>query len=214
MRKTNNLFILGDIYSTFEGFVPEDYDSWYSTVVKESTDVNHVSQTWWYQYIQETGANLILNCSYSGTTICNTGYDAEDCSHNSFVARLNLLIGQGFFKKNLVDTCIIFGGTNDSWADSPLGKLLYKEWDSKDLYSVLPAFCYLLYQTKKELPNARVIVIINSDLKLEISEGMKSACKHYGVKFVALENINKIEGHPSIAGMKQIKETILRETRR
>ena len=154
---------------------------------------------------------MILNCSYSGTTICNTGYNAEDCSNKSFVARMNQLIEQGFFKKNLVDTCIIFGGTNDSWAGSPVGKLLYRDWNSNDLYSVLPAFCYLLYQTKNELPDARVIVIINSDLKIEISEGMKIACKYYGVQFVELENINKINEHPSVAGMKQIKEAILRE---
>lgn len=44
--------VLGDSYSTFEGFIPKGYATWYSpTAPPETTDVNKVEQTWWWQVI-------------------------------------------------------------------------------------------------------------------------------------------------------------------
>lgn len=44
--------VLGDSYSTFEGFIPKGYATWYSpTTPPETTDVNKVEQTWWWQAI-------------------------------------------------------------------------------------------------------------------------------------------------------------------
>lgn len=44
--------VLGDSYSTFKGFIPKGYATWYSpTTPQETTDVNKVEQTWWWQVI-------------------------------------------------------------------------------------------------------------------------------------------------------------------
>lgn len=44
--------VLGDSYSTFEGFIPKGYATWYSpTAPPETTDVNKVELTWWWQVI-------------------------------------------------------------------------------------------------------------------------------------------------------------------
>ena len=44
--------VLGDSYSTFEGFIPKGYATWYSpTAPPETTDVNKVEQTWWWHVI-------------------------------------------------------------------------------------------------------------------------------------------------------------------
>lgn len=44
--------VLGDSYSTFEGFIPKGYATWYSpTTPPETTDVNKVEQIWWWQVI-------------------------------------------------------------------------------------------------------------------------------------------------------------------
>ena len=44
--------VLGDSHSTFEGFIPKGYATWYSpTAPPETTDVNKVEQTWWWQVI-------------------------------------------------------------------------------------------------------------------------------------------------------------------
>ena len=90
--------------------------------------------------VTESNLNLILNNSWSGSTICYTGYDNTDCSNSSsFIYRLQKLIDQGFFDKNNIDTVFVFGGTNDNYADAPIGTMKYENWENNDLYSVMPA---------------------------------------------------------------------------
>lgn len=208
MTKLGNVFIMGDSYSTFEGYIPKGYDIYYFNEAKNSPDVTDVKLTWWHQLCSESGGTILRNCSWSGSTVCHTGYNGTDRSDNSFVSRMEKLIDDGFFKENKTDTYLIFGGTNDSWANSPVGKLMYSDWTKEDLYFVLPAFCYLLKRTKETLPNARIICIINTELKDEISNGFKEACKYYHIEIVSLENIDKVNGHPTALGMKQIKNQI------
>jgi len=213
-----NILILGDSYSTFEGHIPEGYNFYYEKAAPayvtknkfkevDEGDVTDVSHTWWYNFCNENG-NLILNCSWSGTTICNTGYNGNDNSEISFIARLDKLIAKGFFAENHIDTFFLFGGTNDSWSDAPVGRLMYGEWTKDDLYKVLPAFCYLLDRLNTALPNTKVYCIINTELKSEITDNYKIACEKYGVDFVELSDIDKICGHPTVKGMMQIKEQI------
>ena len=209
MKNIGNVFILGDSYSTFKGHNPKGFDVWYSDAETPHTNVRKVEETWWHQMLCETECRLVRNCSYSGTTICHTGYNGSDCKEISFVARFEKLVKNGFFKDNKIDTFFLFGGTNDSWAESPMGELKYEGWTSEELYLVLPAFCYLLGRIKEEVPSARLICIINTELKDEITEGFKTACEHYNVEYVALEDISKWAGHPNIDGMKQIKDQVI-----
>ena len=58
--------------------------------------------------------------------------------------------------------------------------------------------------------NVEIIFLLNDDLRNEIDESVKTICAHYGVKCIELENIDKINGHPSVKGMKQISEQIKR----
>lgn len=209
MVDLGNIFILGDSYSTFLGYNPEGYEYWYDTAPSQMTDVTRVEQTWWMQLLARTHGQLVRNCSYSGTTICHTGYDGADCSDRSFIARLDKRIGEGFFRENRIDTLFVFGGTNDSWADSPVGELQYGNWQKEDLFRVLPAVCYLLHRLKTQLPKVRVIVLINGDeLKPEITEGLQTACRHYGTEQMTLGGISMCEGHPNIAGMSRIADQV------
>ena len=66
--------ILGDSYSTFDGYIPEGNACWYFTTPQGENDVVAVEQTWWHQFCREGGYELVLNESYSGATVCNTGY--------------------------------------------------------------------------------------------------------------------------------------------
>ena len=119
---SNNTIIFGDSYSTFENFVLEGYAVYYTEKGRPETDVTKVFQTWWHQVVTEIDLNLNLNNSWSGSTIGYTGYNNTDCSHSSsFIYRLQKLIEQDFFDKNDIDTVFVFGGTNDSWAEAPLG---------------------------------------------------------------------------------------------
>lgn len=192
--------ILGDSYSTFAGYIPENFIAWYMPVPKEGrpTDVTSVDQTWWDIFIKENGYELEKNNSYSGSTICNTGYNREDYSDRSFISRVNQLGNP--------DLILVYGGTNDSWAGSPLGDFVYSDWTDKQLKSFRPATAYLANELKKVYPNARIAFLVNGPdiLKPEIIESMQKICNHYGIEYVMIEDIDKMSGHPSQKGMKQI----------
>lgn len=56
-----NLMILGDSYSTFEGYLPDGNATWYKDGGSDKTDVTSVDQTWWRLFVKNTKANLVLN---------------------------------------------------------------------------------------------------------------------------------------------------------
>ena len=157
----------------------------------------------------ESDARLLRNDSWSGSTVCYTGY-AGDCSQtSSFIRRYRLMQEEGFFAKNRVDTVFVFGGTNDSWANAPVGEVQTENFTEADLFSVLPAFSYFMQTLKKDLPHTRIVFLSNCDLKREIMEGIAKAGDVMGVDVLQLEGIDKDCGHPSILGMDQICKQIL-----
>ena len=113
-----NLVIFGDSYSTFKGYIPREDAFYYfpeeAPEGKEEMSMD-LEETWWRRFIKHTGANLIRNDSWSGSTICYTGYLGDCSTTSSFIFRYRELLKEDFFKKNNVDTVIVFGGTNDSW---------------------------------------------------------------------------------------------------
>lgn len=195
-----NVLIFGDSYSTFAGCVPEGYACHYPRL-----DVLRVEDSWWSAFLKRTNAKLVRNDSWSGSTVFHTGYGQSDCSKtNSFVYRLDCLEKDGFFEKERVDTVLIFGGTNDSWAGSPLGTVQFSDWSEQDLFSVCPAICYMASRLKTLLPAAEIVFLINTDLRAEISDAMKAAAERFGVRYVELREIDKQEGHPTKKGMAEI----------
>ena len=193
--------VLGDSYSTFEGFIPKGYATWYSpTAPPETTDVNKVEQTWWWQVIKEGGYKMGNINSYSGATICNTGYRDEDYTDRSFITRMQAL--------GCPDIIFIFGATNDYWAKSPLGEYQYADWSKKDLYSFRPAMAYMLDTMIDYYPNVEIYFLLNDGLGNEITESVRTICKHYQIDCIELKGLDKMSGHPSVKGMKQISEQV------
>ena len=206
----NNTLIFGDSYSTFKGYVPEGYAIYYSENERPETDVTQVSQTWWHQVVEKADLKLVLNNSWSGSTIGYTGYNNTDCSKSSsFIYRLRQLIENDFFAKNQIDTVFVFGGTNDSWSNAPLGEIKYSDWEEKDLFSVLPAVCYFLNLLKETLPQTKIYCLINTEIKPEIASCMKDACEKCHITPITFNSIDKKCGHPTIQGMKNIKDSVL-----
>lgn len=203
-QEIRTVAILGDSYSTFDGYIPEGNACWYFTTPQGENDVVSVEQTWWHQFCEDGGYELLMNESYSGSTICDTGYDGADYSDRSFIYRMNLLVSGD----RTADLIIIFGGTNDSWANSPVGELKYGDWEPAEMYSCLPACCFMLDHLTTRAPESEIVFVINSELKDEITEGITEACAHYGVHSLLLKDIEKKWGHPSILGMSQINEQL------
>ncbi|MDL2241694.1 SGNH/GDSL hydrolase family protein [Bacteroidales bacterium OttesenSCG-928-L03] len=200
-QSLKSVSILGDSYSTFDGYMQPDTNSiWYFTDTKNRTDVVSVKQTWWHQFIQENNYKLCVNNSYSGATICNTGYRKEDYTDRSFITRMD--------KLGCPDIIFIFGATNDSWANSPIGDYQYEGWSKESLFSFRPAMAYMLDHMIARYPNVEIYFLLNSGLKEEINESVKTICNHYKVDCIELHDIDKQSSHPSIKGMKQISDQV------
>ena len=179
--QTKKVSILGDSYSTFQGVNPEGYNPFYPN---DRNDVTEVSQTWWDLYIKAKGYQLEKNDSWGGSTICGTGYGRMDASRNNFISRVDRLGDP--------DIIFIFGGTNDAWANAPLGEYQWSDWTKDDCKNFRPAMACLIDM-----------------LRDTFNESMREVCKHCGVQLIELHDIDKQNGHPSIAGMKSICDQLL-----
>lgn len=202
--QTKAVSILGDSYSTFEGFVtPETNEMWYYAQGERGrTDVMDVTQTWWHQLIKQQGWKLCVNNSYSGSTISYWGYSSNDYSKRSFLTRMTNL--------GCPDIIFIFGGTNDSWAGSPIGEYQYENLDKANLWEFRPAMARMLEWMTKRYVGVEIYFLLNDGLKESINESVKAICEHYSVKCIELNGIEKMNGHPSVKGMQQIAEQIVK----
>ena len=196
--QTKKVSILGDSYSTFQGFNPENYAPFYPDA---NNDVKDVDQTWWSLYIKAKGYQLEQNNSWGGTTICGTGYFRRDVTASAFASRVDQLGNP--------DIIFLFGGTNDAWAGSPIGEYQYSDWTKDDCMYFRPALACLLDTLQKRYPDAKIYSILNSELREEINESMRVVCQHYGIQLIELKDIEKQNGHPSVNGMKSICEQLL-----
>lgn len=198
--------ILGDSYSTYEGCLTPDTNSiWYyrpeSTQLHRGNDVRLVEQTWWHQVIRRMGGVLERNNSYSGATVCCTGYRGDDYSDRAFITRSN--------KLGEPDVILVCGGTNDSWANAPIGEYVYGNWSRQELYAFRPAMAKLLHDLRANYPTARIVFILNSELKPSINESVHTVCRHYGVPCLDLRDIDKQQGHPSVKGMAAFADQVV-----
>ena len=195
--------ILGDSYSTFEGYnTPDTMEMWYFQKQDlRRTDVSNVRQTWWWQVVNDGGYKLGINNSWSGSTICNTSYNDRDESYKSFLRRMDAL--------GTPDIILIFGGTNDAWAHAPLGNYQYDNIRMADKFYFRPALAFLLSHMLDRYLNTRLYFISNSDLDKDYTASIHTICKHYGIPVIQLHDISKQNGHPDIAGMKAIATQVL-----
>mgnify|MGYP002517403244 FL=1 len=197
--------ILGDSYSTFAGYIPDGFHSWYPRAA--DNDVQRVEDTWWYRLFDGHDNILVRNDSFSGATVCNT-VRPELSVDTSFVSRLQALIAGGFFIKNPVDTVLVFGGTNDYWTNAPVGQFQTAPFTEQDLLAFAPACCAIAAQLAESAPTAKVCWLINTELGTDYSAGIRQAAAHYGQTCLAFPHIDKQAGHPSVQGMAEIAAAI------
>ena len=195
--QTKKVSILGDSYSTYKGIIPSNYSTFYPDA---NNDVSSVDQTWWSLYIKAKGYQLEKNDSWGGTTICGTGYGRMDSSRSNFISRVDSLGNP--------DIIFVFGGTNDAWANSPVGEYQYSDWTKDDCKNFRPALACLLDMLQKRYPKASIYSILNSELREPINESFREICKH-NVQLIELHDIEKQNGHPSVSGMKSICDQLL-----
>ena len=194
--------VLGDSYSTFKDAVPAGNAIWYPN---KRADVSKVEECWWHLVITGLKAKLEKNESWSGSTVCHTGYRGRNAGYFSFEARTGRLGNPTLI--------LICGATNDSWAGSPIGDYKWSNWTAQELFSFRPAMAKMLADIKKLYPEAKVYFILNDKLKPVINESVHEICKYYQVPCIDLQNIDKQSGHPSVKGMRQIADQVLKALR-
>ena len=197
-----SISIIGDSYSTYEDFMtPATNELWYYAKNDTAkTDVSSVKQTWWWKLCNDNGYKLMVNNSYSGSTIGYHGYDNNNYAHRSFITRMNN-IGRP-------DIILIFGATNDSWAGEAVGEYKWADWHEADFWTFRPACAYMLDYLTLHHPNVPIYFIINSELRTDITESILKICAHYGVEPIQLKSIDKKSGHPSVKGMEAIAKQV------
>ena len=168
------LAILGDSYSTYAGWIPEDYAAWYSPAGNALPNgVCRVEQTWWHPLLRHW--RLLVNCSYSGSAVSLSGYPGMG-PETSFVRRMRRDLGPEL-SPALV---IVFGGTNDYWIGNPPGDPIYGNRKESDLVRFAPAFCEVLVFLRCRYSGAAVLHLTNDDIQGPIRTSVREICGHYG----------------------------------
>ena len=109
------LSILGDSISTFDGYIPTDYNIFYPG----SGDISTVEKTWWSQVMNATGMELNANASSSNTTITGDSLDTTGSAPGCSTKRMiDLTPGDD---GPAPDILIVFMGTNDFLRSVELG---------------------------------------------------------------------------------------------
>lgn len=197
--------IFGDSYSTFEGYIPPTHEPWYAPEGSpyskgDSNDVKQVEDTWWWQVAQNMGYRIEVNNSWSGSTVGYYGYRNENFQPRSFNTRVAYL-----GEPDIILCCC---GTNDSWSGEKTGEYKYANWTENDMWYFRPAMARLLSAIRQNYPMAKPYIIINTELREDIVESMAVICRHYGVEYIQLHDIDKQSGHPSKAGMKAFADQV------
>lgn len=197
--------VFGDSYSTFAGFIPKGNATYYEPGedrVNPENDVSRPEECWWHMLIGTLGGKLERNESWSGSTIGYRGYGGYDAKKTSFLQRVDRL--------GSPDLIFLFGGTNDAWAGVPLGEAKDADWTEEDLFTYRPALSKTLFELRRLYPAAEIVFILNSEVSKEFTAATSETCARYGVPFIRLRYIDKQGGHPSINGMRQIADQVLK----
>ena len=194
--------ILGDSYSTFEGEIPDGNAVYYFKAPRARNGVDTVEKTWWHQVVTRLGATVLANESWSGSTVSSSGYDGRDSASSSFVTRADRLGGDP-------DVILICGGTNDSFAGSPMGEFKWSDWTAKDNKAFRPALANMYAIIKRKYPKAKILFIINGILRGDVKDAIRVASKRYGAETVELRGIELNAFHPTEKGMTVFADQVM-----
>ncbi len=190
--------VLGDSISTYQGYLPEGFASFYPYA---TADLNDVYQTWWMQFINHYGMKLLSNNSWGGSAVAGNANSAAQK-----VARLQHLI-EGY---TVPDVILIFMGAND--AASPY----------IDVQLFDAAYEKMIENIKLLAPNAEIIVctlpslpLYSENDQIEYNEVIRKHASNNGCTIIEFEQVftrSEISNylvdsaHPDFAGMKKLAE--------
>ena len=190
--------ILGDSYSSFDGYVWPDSNNVYYP--NNSNDVTTVDQMWWWQMADSTGWQLEKNNSFSGSFVCNMNHLNFYGSH-SFLCRMDDLGDP--------DVIFVFGSTNDAVYHAPLGEYVFDNWDEDQLITFRPALACLFNGLMTYYPKAKLYFMLDLSLDDAYIASSHRIAQYYDVDCIDLYGIEKTWNHPTVAGQATIANQVL-----
>ena len=140
--------ILGDSVSTLDGYsIPSDA-AFYAGMNKFRSDVFAPEDTWWGQVIERLGGKLLVNNSFSGSTVCRR----RGCIFPSYACsdeRTSELCRDG----QNPDVIMVFIGVND-WGFAV--KPIPDDGEEDDLSVFSVAYDLMLQRLHKNYPDAEI----------------------------------------------------------
>ena len=147
-----NVAIIGDSISTFEGYIPQGYKHFYS-----KGNVETVNNTWWGQLVDNTGVNVVANCSWSGSTV--TGDSTSET--NAFAACSNKRVKDLANSNEKIDIIICYIGINDYRRNVEVGHWTALDEvpaESTNVSTFSEAYAIMVNKLKKYYPDAKIYV--------------------------------------------------------
>ncbi len=217
LNKYNNKYfsILGDSISTLEGDSIPSEACFYSLINRCQTQINEVHDTWWGIVINKLGGIVLVNNSYSGSTVSKTPihlFPSFGCSmeRTSSLSTLD--------KKP--DVIIVFMGLNDWGSGFNPNELFYYSYKSmlqrlKENYNSAEIWCVSL--PYGSINDNKINKYCNENRKYNIEEYcniINKCSKELECKFIDIYKqqyiYESIDGyHPNNEGMKMIASSIL-----
>lgn len=214
--------ILGDSISTFEGYTEPKDAVYYDKAKKIETGVLTLADTWWGNVIERLGGKLLVNNSWSGSTVCNHP-SFEVPSYACSTERTSSLDKDGIAPAVI----LVFMGTND-WG---MGfRVTDSQGKSTTVFSV--AYREMLTRLKENYPNAEIWCMTlpisqcsqrenftftfcsNGRHIGEYCEAISESAKEKNCHIIDLYSYGRlhdtIDGcHPNVDGMKTLANAVL-----
>jgi len=127
--------ILGDSVSTYLGTMPTGYAYFYPY---STSGVGDVTQMWWMQLINKLGMELLINNSYSGTTV-------KSLYGNQTAGEIDSRLANCQVGSTTPDYIFVFMGLNDCRANV-------------DLHEFTAAYTNMTNKLKTSYPNATIVL--------------------------------------------------------
>lgn len=223
--------ILGDSISTFQGYNPVGY----YTFFPENGEVSKAEDTWWQRVADDLEITLYMNSSSAGATVAgdSTGTEDPQCSCNEL--RTNDLSGP---EGACPDRVVIYMGTNDILKAIPLGDndgtVLVEEGEVKtfsDAYTLMldkvqanyplaEIYCCTLLPIGDYGTETPYVDFVNgvqltsadySDMIVQIARSRELSVIDLSDCGITVENLHEMTSdgvHPTSAGMERIAEAV------
>ncbi|MBQ3315631.1 MAG: hypothetical protein IJG70_06715, partial [Kiritimatiellae bacterium] len=203
--------VLGDSYSDYRS----NGSGYYPALGVDTVD------KMWYSIVADTlGATIVGSREFNyigyiegvgGTTV---GYMTKETSFHSRIWNM----GKGKTQGADADIIFVFGGANDQAQGAAQGDYLYDpaDWNNTTLKDFRPALASLLTRLRSFYPKARVYCVVNAPatsetdiyLQPEFIESTTNICRHLGVPYIELHDIERENRHPTAAGQRAIGEQV------